>query len=160
MDLVEAAVDGARLRFRPILMTSFAFIMGVVPLATAVGASATCRRALGTAVLTGMSTATLVGVILIPCLYVYVQFLLNKMGGDPRKKKHQAPGAPPEASLPAPGVSPAPAEPAQSSVAPPPPVREVAAQVTETVPEAGRPAPVEEAPPAPEARAKPDPKKS
>jgi len=130
MDLVEAAVDGARLRFRPILMTSFAFIMGVVPLATAVGASATCRRALGTAVLTGMSTATLVGVILIPCLYVYVQFLLNKMGGDPRKKKHQAPESPAEEV---------------------PDVREVAAKVTETVPEAGKPAPVEEAPPAPEA---------
>jgi len=94
MDLVEAAVEGARLRFRPILMTSFAFILGVVPLATAVGASATCRRALGTAVLSGMTTATVLGVFLIPCLYVYVQFLMNKLGGDPRRKKGAVPEAP------------------------------------------------------------------
>ncbi len=111
MDLVEAAVQGAHLRFRPILMTSFAFILGVVPLATAVGASATCRRALGTAVLSGMSTATLLGVFLIPCLYVYVQFVLNLLGGDPRKKRQAV-----EAST---GEAPAPVaeEPAAGAVA-------------------------------------------
>jgi hypothetical protein len=108
-------------------MTSFAFIMGVVPLATAVGASATCRRALGTAVLTGMTTATLVGVILIPCLYVYVQFLLNKMGGDPRKK-NQAAQAPAEES---------PAEPVHESAGP--------------VAKAGKPASAEEVAPEPQA---------
>ncbi len=87
MDLVEATVEGARVRFRPILMTSFAFIMGVVPLARAVGASAICRKALGISVMSGMLAATLLGVIVIPALYVFVQRFINIFTGDKRKVK-------------------------------------------------------------------------
>lgn len=64
--LVEAALAGARLRFRPILMTSFAFILGVAPLMFAEGAGAAARRSLGTAVCTGMLAATVLGVLFIP----------------------------------------------------------------------------------------------
>src|SRR5690606_11839815 len=100
-DLVEAAAEGAKLRFRPILMTSFAFILGVVPLATAEGASAVCRRALGTAVLSGMSAATLLGVIIVPCLYVLVQRIVEKLGGK-RKGPHGDIPAPTPAPVPQP----------------------------------------------------------
>jgi HAE1 family hydrophobic/amphiphilic exporter-1/multidrug efflux pump len=69
----KAALDGARLRLRPILMTSFAFILGTVPLAIALGAGAGGRQALGTAVVFGMLVATLVGVFFIPVFYVLLQ---------------------------------------------------------------------------------------
>ncbi|MBQ7529372.1 efflux RND transporter permease subunit [bacterium] len=85
MDLIEATVEGARLRFRPILMTSFAFIMGVVPLAKAVGASAVCRRALGTSVMCGMLAATILGILIIPSLYVFVQGTINLFSGKKNK---------------------------------------------------------------------------
>jgi multidrug efflux pump subunit AcrB len=71
--LVDAALEAARLRFRPILMTSFAFILGCVPLILASGSGAASRLALGTAVVFGMSVATLLGVFLVPFLYVLVQ---------------------------------------------------------------------------------------
>ena len=71
--LVEAALEGARLRLRPILMTSFAFILGCVPLWTASGAGAVARRILGTVVIVGMLAATLIGVFLIPVLFVVVE---------------------------------------------------------------------------------------
>ncbi|MBQ7568831.1 efflux RND transporter permease subunit, partial [bacterium] len=87
MDLVDATVEGARLRFRPILMTSFAFIMGVVPLARAVGASAVCRKALGISVMSGMLAATILGIVVIPALYVFVQKIINIFTGDTRKVK-------------------------------------------------------------------------
>ena len=69
----QAALDGAKLRLRPILMTSFAFILGTVPLAIALGAGAGARQALGTAVVFGMLVATLVGVFFIPVFYVMLQ---------------------------------------------------------------------------------------
>ena len=69
----QAALDGAKLRLRPILMTSFAFILGTVPLAIALGAGAGARQALGTAVVFGMLVATLVGVFFIPVFYVLLQ---------------------------------------------------------------------------------------
>ena len=69
----QAALDGAELRLRPILMTSFAFIAGSVPLAIALGAGAGARQALGTAVVFGMLVATLVGVFFIPVFYVLMQ---------------------------------------------------------------------------------------
>jgi hydrophobe/amphiphile efflux-1 (HAE1) family protein len=69
----QAALDGAKLRLRPILMTSFAFILGTVPLAIALGAGAGAREALGTAVVFGMLVATLVGVFFIPVFYVMLQ---------------------------------------------------------------------------------------
>jgi len=71
--IVDSAVEAARTRFRPILMTSFAFILGVVPLLNATGAGAASRRAIGTAVFGGMVGATVLGLIFIPALYVVVQ---------------------------------------------------------------------------------------
>ena len=77
-DFVEAALEGARLRLRPILMTSFAFILGCVPLWTASGAGAIGRKVLGTSVVVGMSAATLLGVFLVPVLYVLVGRITKK----------------------------------------------------------------------------------
>jgi HAE1 family hydrophobic/amphiphilic exporter-1 len=71
--IAEAAVAAARLRFRPILMTSFAFILGVYPLVIASGAGAASRRALGTAVFGGMITSTLLAVLFAPVFYVVFQ---------------------------------------------------------------------------------------
>ncbi|MEI6455115.1 MAG: multidrug efflux RND transporter permease subunit [bacterium] len=79
--LFDAAVEGAKLRFRPILMTSFAFILGVVPLVIAAGAGAASRHALGTSVFGGMLMATICGVMVVPALYVAFQRLENKMKG-------------------------------------------------------------------------------
>jgi HAE1 family hydrophobic/amphiphilic exporter-1/multidrug efflux pump len=73
MPLVEAAVEGARLRLRPILMTSFAFVLGSLPLALGTGAGAGSRTVLGTAVVFGMTVATLLGIFLIPVFYVLLQ---------------------------------------------------------------------------------------
>jgi hydrophobe/amphiphile efflux-1 (HAE1) family protein len=72
-DRFEAAVEAARLRLRPILMTSFAFIFGVVPLVWAVGAGAELRQALGTAVFSGMIGVTAFGLIFTPVFYVLTQ---------------------------------------------------------------------------------------
>jgi HAE1 family hydrophobic/amphiphilic exporter-1 len=69
----EAALEAARLRFRPILMTAFAFILGVTPLLTASGAGAESRKVMGMAVFAGMLVATALGVILIPALFVFVE---------------------------------------------------------------------------------------
>jgi HAE1 family hydrophobic/amphiphilic exporter-1 len=76
--LVEAAVEGARLRLRPILMTSFAFIFGCLPLWTATGAGASARRMLGTAVVSGMLAATGLGIFFIPSLFVFVERLATR----------------------------------------------------------------------------------
>lgn len=72
---LEAAVESARLRFRPIIMTSLAFIIGVVPLVAATGAGAASRQSLGTAVFSGMLGVTLLGVFFTPVMYVLVQKL-------------------------------------------------------------------------------------
>ncbi len=76
--LVDAALEGARLRLRPILMTSFAFILGCVPLWTAKGAGAIGRQVMGSAVIVGMLTATVLGVFLVPVLFVVVERLGKK----------------------------------------------------------------------------------
>jgi HAE1 family hydrophobic/amphiphilic exporter-1 len=73
--IVDAALEGARLRLRPILMTSFAFILGCAPLWVATGAGAAARRMLGTAVVSGMLAATLLGVFIIPALFVAIERL-------------------------------------------------------------------------------------
>jgi hydrophobe/amphiphile efflux-1 (HAE1) family protein len=78
--LAEAAIAGARLRLRPILMTSFAFILGSMPLALATGAGSGARLVLGTAVVFGMSVATLIGIFIIPVFYVLVQTLAERLG--------------------------------------------------------------------------------
>jgi HAE1 family hydrophobic/amphiphilic exporter-1 len=71
--IVQAAVDAARARFRPILMTSFAFILGVVPLVTATGAGASARASLGLAVLSGMIASTCLAVLFVPSFFVVMQ---------------------------------------------------------------------------------------
>jgi multidrug efflux pump len=87
--LVEAALEGARLRLRPILMTSFAFILGCVPLWTAKGAGAIGRRVLGSSVITGMTAATVLGVFLVPVLYVVVE----RIAGKEKKAAEDIPGS-------------------------------------------------------------------
>jgi HAE1 family hydrophobic/amphiphilic exporter-1 len=90
--LAEAALEGARLRLRPILMTSFAFILGCVPLWIAHGAGATSRQILGTVVVAGMTAATCLAVFLIPALYVIVE----KIGGAERRRKARSAALVPE----------------------------------------------------------------
>ncbi|MDH6230542.1 HAE1 family hydrophobic/amphiphilic exporter-1 [Mesorhizobium soli] len=75
MALNEAAIVGARQRFRPVMMTSFAFILGLVPLVIAVGAAAASRRAVGTSVFGGMIAASAIGIFLIPMLYVVMEWV-------------------------------------------------------------------------------------
>jgi HAE1 family hydrophobic/amphiphilic exporter-1 len=81
--IVDAALEGARLRFRPVMMTSFAFIAGLVPLVIATGAGAISRRSVGTPVFGGMLAASLVGIFLIPMLYVVFQWLREKATRTP-----------------------------------------------------------------------------
>ncbi len=90
--LAEAALAGARLRFRPILMTSFAFILGVAPLVFADGAGAAARRSLGTAVCSGMLAATILGVLLVPALFVVVERLAERIRGAPEAASPAAAG--------------------------------------------------------------------
>jgi multidrug efflux pump len=84
-DLVKAALEGAKLRLRPILMTSFAFILGCVPLWVASGSGAAARQILGTVVITGMLAATLIAVFLIPMLFVLFERLALKLGARHRQ---------------------------------------------------------------------------
>ncbi|MFN7986576.1 MAG: multidrug efflux RND transporter permease subunit [Thermoanaerobaculia bacterium] len=81
MDAVTAALDAAKLRFRPILMTAFAFILGVLPLVRASGAGAESRKVMGMAVFAGMAIATLLGVCLVPVLFVLVEKVAGKKHG-------------------------------------------------------------------------------
>ena len=81
MSLVAAATEGARLRFRPIMMTALAFILGVVPLVVASGAGAAARISIGVAVFAGMLTASTVGLFFIPMLYVVIQSGAYLVGG-------------------------------------------------------------------------------
>jgi multidrug efflux pump len=71
--ILDAAIEAARIRLRPILMTSFAFIFGVFPLAIATGPGANGRIAIGTAVIGGMLTATILAIFYIPLFYVLVR---------------------------------------------------------------------------------------
>ena len=78
--ILDSAVEGARLRFRPVMMTSFAFIFGLFPLVIAEGAGALSRRAVGTPVFGGMLAAALFGIFVIPMLYVVFQWLRERTG--------------------------------------------------------------------------------
>jgi hypothetical protein len=77
--LVDATLAAVRLRLRPILMTSLAFMFGVLPLAISSGAGAGSRRAIGTGVLGGMATATLLGIFFVPVFYVLVRGLVARL---------------------------------------------------------------------------------
>jgi HAE1 family hydrophobic/amphiphilic exporter-1 len=93
--LADAALEGARLRFRPIMMTSFAFILGCVPLWTASGAGSVARQIMGTTVIGGMAAASVIGIFFVPAIFC----LVEKWSGT---RKEEAPGAVPD-TFPAPG---------------------------------------------------------
>jgi HAE1 family hydrophobic/amphiphilic exporter-1 len=90
VEIVEAAVEAARLRFRPILMTSFAFILGVVPLVFATGAGANARKSIGIAVFSGMLASTCLAVLFVPSFYVVVQRFEEWRGSRAAAKKMKA----------------------------------------------------------------------
>src|SRR5579875_704198 len=95
--LHAAVVEAARLRFRPILMTSFAFILGVMPLVVSTGACANARHAIGTGGVGGMLSAALLGILFVPVFYVVVRRLM----GDPLDGPQRARGEPIPAPMPA-----------------------------------------------------------
>jgi HAE1 family hydrophobic/amphiphilic exporter-1 len=81
--IVDAAIDGAKARLRPILMTSFAFILGLMPLALASGVGAAGNRSIGTGAVSGMLVGTVLGVFVIPILFILFQWLQEKIGKKP-----------------------------------------------------------------------------
>lgn len=102
-EILDAAVEGSKLRLRPILMTSFAFILGCVPLMLATGSGAAARSTMGTGVVFGMSIATAVGLFIIPVCYVFVQRLSER--GKKRKPTSAPEATPPREVMPAPAAS-------------------------------------------------------
>ena len=100
VELLEAATEGSRLRFRPVMMTSFAFILGLVPLVTASGAAEIARRNVSIGVFAGMIAASALGIFVIPMLYVFFQGWRERIKGwfarNPvdhhAPSEHQAPG--------------------------------------------------------------------
>jgi len=84
--LVESALEGAKLRFRPVLMTSLAFIFGLLPLWIASGAGSVSRRQMGTAVISGTVTATAIAIFIIPMLFV----LVERISGAEKRRQSQA----------------------------------------------------------------------
>jgi multidrug efflux pump len=87
MPLYEAAMNAARLRFRPIIMTSLAFILGVVPLMTAAGAGAASKISVGTAVFGGMIGATVLTTLAVPAFYVLIQGLAERFDKTPAQPR-------------------------------------------------------------------------
>jgi len=87
--LLESATDAARIRFRPILMTSFAFILGVMPLVFASGAGASARKSIGIAVASGMLASTCLAVVFVPAFFVAVrafeEWLQNRKSKTPQQ---------------------------------------------------------------------------
>ena len=90
MTVVEAAIEASRLRLRPILMTSLAFILGVLPLVFATGAGQAARHSVGTAVAGGMLVSTFLNIVFIPVLYVVVQTARKRLGGPPEVEARPA----------------------------------------------------------------------
>jgi multidrug efflux pump len=90
MDRVKAAVEACRLRLRPILMTSFAFILGVLPLVLATGAGAEMRQALGTAVFFGMIGVTIFGLLFTPVFYVILRAIVERRQAPNLPASHAA----------------------------------------------------------------------
>jgi multidrug efflux pump subunit AcrB len=91
VELLHAATEGARLRFRPVMMTSFAFILGLLPLVIATGASQLARRNVGTPVFGGMIFASFIGIFVIPPLYVFFQAIREKVRPSTRPLKEREP---------------------------------------------------------------------
>jgi multidrug efflux pump len=96
MNVIEATVAAARQRLRPILMTSLAFILGVLPLAIATGAGAGGRIAIGTGVMGGMLTATVLAVLLVPVFFVWIRSIVERRtAGRPNIERKEPTGGPP-----------------------------------------------------------------
>jgi hydrophobic/amphiphilic exporter-1 (mainly G- bacteria), HAE1 family len=91
LSVIDAAIEAARIRLRPILMTSLAFILGVLPLVVATGAGQVARRSVGTTVAGGMLVSTFLNLLFIPVLYVVVQTLRGKFGGGGRRHAGEEP---------------------------------------------------------------------
>ncbi|HEY8969800.1 MAG TPA: efflux RND transporter permease subunit [Puia sp.] len=94
LSLTNAALEAAQLRLRPILMTSFAFIAGLGPLLVAKGASALGNRSIGTGAIGGMFTGVILGVFIVPVLFIIFQYLQEKVGRKPTPTPPSAPAAP------------------------------------------------------------------
>ncbi|KHJ53888.1 RND transporter [Aureimonas altamirensis] len=92
LSIVEAAKVAALQRFRAVMMTAVSFILGVVPLVLATGAGAGARRAIGTTIFGGMLAMTVIGILIVPGLYVIVQWLTERVSGSPATKPAQAAG--------------------------------------------------------------------
>jgi HAE1 family hydrophobic/amphiphilic exporter-1 len=103
-EILDAAVQGSKLRLRPILMTAFAFILGSVPLMLATGSGAASRSTMGTGVVYGMTIATIIGLFLIPVCYVFVQKIVER--GKKPKSTDATDGSAPRSPV---GPTPAPA---------------------------------------------------
>ena len=105
--IVEAAVEAARTRFRPILMTSFAFLLGVLPLVTATGAGSNARNSLGISTFSGMVASTCLAVLFVPSFFVVMQRLEERRRAG-KGTKATAASAPPASadSHPLPGAQP------------------------------------------------------
>jgi HAE1 family hydrophobic/amphiphilic exporter-1 len=82
LSIVDAAMEAARLRLRPILMTAFAFILGVLPLMFATGAGAASRQSIGTTVFGGMVAATILSLVFVPVFYAVIEQLRERRGND------------------------------------------------------------------------------
>jgi HAE1 family hydrophobic/amphiphilic exporter-1 len=91
LSVMEAAVEAARIRFRPIVMTSLAFILGVLPLVVATGAGQVARRSVGTTVAGGMLLSTVLNLLFIPVLYVVVQTARGKFGAGGKRHSGETP---------------------------------------------------------------------
>ena len=86
--MIESALEAAHLRFRPIIMTSLAFMLGVMPLVLATGASSASQRAIGTGVIGGMITGTTLAVFFVPVFFVVVRTLFK--GSDRQRRMYAA----------------------------------------------------------------------
>ncbi len=89
LPLIQAAIDGARVRLRPILMTSFAFILGLLPLVLARGVGAQGNKSIGTGAAGGLLVGTLIGIFVIPVLFVIFQWIQEKISGKPSENEEE-----------------------------------------------------------------------
>ena len=97
--LVTAALNGARQRLRPILMTSFAFIFGLMPLWSALGAGAVARRLIGTVTIVGMAFSSGFAIFLVPVLFVVVERISHRLSGNKPRPASSATDASPAKSV-------------------------------------------------------------
>jgi HAE1 family hydrophobic/amphiphilic exporter-1 len=102
--LLDATLEGAKLRLRPILMTSFAFILGCVPLALASGAGSVARNVMGICVIGGMTAASFLGIFLVPVCYYVVEKISGGGKGHAKPGPDATPPSTPHAAIPAGGA--------------------------------------------------------